>query len=244
MIARFGFKMIDALQKTKLVKELFDSVSGKYDLMNDCMSCGVHRLWKKEFIKHIALFKDLQIIDCACGSGDLTRLILKNECSLQISAVDLSQKMLDLCEAKCLDANLFQGVDFVQSEAEKLPFEDESFDRYVVGFGIRNFTDINKALQEAYRVLRPGGHFVCLEFAHVENAFFEKFYDFYLQNVLLIMGDLIADDEDSYRYLVESIKTFPKQEEFASMIAKAGFAGVKFVNLSGGIVAIHKGFKK
>lgn len=241
----FGFKPVSAKEKTSLVRNVFSSVASKYDIMNDVMSGGMHRLWKKEFISQIPDFSG-KLLDMASGTGDIALQFHKNALeqghSPNIVACDASAEMLQEGKDRAIN-NGIVDIKYIISEAEKLPFENESFDYYTVAFGIRNFTDITASLEEAYRVLKKGGKFLCLEFSHIENAFLEDIYDFYSMNIIPFMGKVIAGDRDSYKYLVESIRKFPNQNSFKKMIEDAGFKKVDYNNLTFGTVAIHSGYK-
>lgn len=247
----FGFKQVNREQKAGLVKEIFSGVAKKYDLMNDLMSVGVHRLWKKKMVEHINLSdsqKQYQVIDLAGGTGDIAFRITKKaqleNVKCNIDVVDINQEMLDVGKMRAVDLNLFSNLKFTCCDGEKLCFDDESFDFFTIAFGIRNFTNIDAALSEAYRVLKPGGKFICLEFSRVNDYFLQKFYDAYSFNVIPKIGELITKDRDSYQYLVESIRKFPPQDEFKKMIEKAGFKDVFYQNLTFGSAAIHVGVKK
>ncbi len=241
----FGFKSVSPGEKTSLVRNVFASVASKYDIMNDLMSGGMHRLWKKEFIAQIPDFSG-NLLDMASGTGDIARKYYAaakaDGLKPDITACDASAEMLKEGKNKAVDNGILD-IKYQVTEAEKLPFEDGSFDYYTVAFGVRNFTDIPAALKEAYRVLKPGGKFLCLEFSHIETPILEPFYDFYSMNIIPFIGKIVANDEGSYRYLVESIRKFPQQDEFKKMIEDAGFAKVDYMNLSCGVVAIHTGYK-
>jgi demethylmenaquinone methyltransferase/2-methoxy-6-polyprenyl-1,4-benzoquinol methylase len=240
----FGFKEVDSDKKTSLVFEIFKSVANKYDIMNDFMSLGIHHLWKKEFV---SMVKDpsSKIIDVAGGTGDISFRLHQKAKALNISTditiCDINQHMLEVAEQKAIDANILSGLKFQCADAENMPFEDNIFDYYLISFGIRNVTNIDKALSEAHRILKPGGKFLCLEFSQVNNIILQKIYDLYSMNVIPKIGKFVANDEDSYRYLVESIRRFPNQQKFKQMISDAGFGNAHYKNLSCGIVAIHQG---
>lgn len=241
----FGFKSVSAQEKTNLVRNVFASVASKYDIMNDLMSGGMHRLWKKEFISQIPDFHG-KLLDMASGTGDIARKYyakaLEDNIRADITACDASSEMLKEGRNKAIDAGILD-IKYQVAEAEKLPFKDESFDYYTVAFGIRNFTDIPAALNETYRVLKPGGKFLCLEFSHIQTPILEALYDFYSMNIIPFIGKMVTNDEESYRYLVESIRQFPTQETFKKMIEDAGFSKVAYQNLTFGTVAIHTGYK-
>ena len=240
----FGFKEIFTKDKDSLVHNIFSSVADKYDLMNDAMSFGIHHIWKKQFVSRIENL-DSKILDVACGTGDISFRIHKKASSLRITpnitSTDVNQGMLDIAEKRAVDKNILHGIKFVNANAEDLPFEDNAFDYYTISFGIRNVTNIDKALAEARRVLKPGGKFLCLEFSKVDNIILNQIYNFYSMNIIPKMGGIIAGDKESYQYLVESIRKFPSQIEFKSMIQKAGFETVRYSNLSLGVCAIHEG---
>ena len=247
----FGFKKVDINQKTNLVKDIFSTVAPKYDIMNDAMSFGIQRLWKNKMIE--TLFTELQIknhqhnllkiLDVASGTGDIALKIAKNlsqeNQSYQIEATDINQEMLRIGVAKAVDENLFKNINFTCCSGESLPFQDASFDAVTIAFGIRNFTNINNALAEFNRVLKPNGKLICLEFSKVNDYFLQKIYNFYSFKIIPKMGEIIAKDRASYQYLVESIRKFPPQEEFKKMIDGANFQESRFINLSFGTVAIH-----
>ncbi len=237
----FGFKQVDLNEKQTLVEQVFSSVAHKYDLMNDIMSFGIHRLWKARMIEELNPNKVL--LDMASGTGDIAKLYYNKSTKHNITLCDINIDMLTMGRDKLIDENIFQGVKFSCCNAEILPFEDYSFDYYTIAFGIRNVTDIRKALKEAYRVLRPGGKFICLEFAKVNNKAMAKIYDFYSLNVIPKIGKLVVEDGDSYKYLVESIRTFPPQEEFVRMMGESGFSLSKFKNLTNGVVALYTGYR-
>jgi demethylmenaquinone methyltransferase/2-methoxy-6-polyprenyl-1,4-benzoquinol methylase len=242
----FGFKKVKASEKEKLVGEIFSSVADKYDFMNDVMSFGIHRYWKARFIENITK-PDAKLIDVAGGTGDIAIKFIQQARLKggvpEAYIVEINYDMLKVGKAKAIDNNILKNITFTQANAEKLPFADNSFDYYTVAFGIRNMTNLSNVLNEAFRVLKPGGKFLCLEFSHVNFPLLKPIYDFYSFNVIPQMGQLVAGDKDSYQYLVESIRKFPKQEEFASIISSSGFKNVKFENLNFGICAIHSAEK-
>lgn len=244
----FGFKEVDRDQKSGLVKNIFSNVAKKYDLMNDLMSAGTHRLWKNSMIKHIDFFDNIKIIDVAGGTGDIAFRIAKTaqekNLNYQIEVVDINPQMLEVGRSRAVDLNLFSHLNFVENDGEKLSFADETFDVFTIAFGIRNFTNIEKGLQEAYRVLKKGGKFVCLEFSKVEDIFLQKIYDTYSFKIIPKIGEIILKDQDSYQYLVESIRKFPDQNSFKKLIENAGFSNVSYQNLTFGACAIHYGFKE
>ena len=243
----FGFKPVDAAQRQELVNGVFASVADKYDLMNDLMSGGMHRLWKAAFINWLApprVGEDYLHLDVAGGTGDIAFRLLKASGGGTRSVIcDISAEMLRVGKGRAVKKGLMDRLSFVQGNAEALPFPDNHFDAYTIAFGIRNVTHIEYALHEARRVLKRGGRFMCLEFSQVDVPGLDKIYDLFSFNVIPRLGQLTAGDRDSYQYLVESIRKFPPQEEFAAMIREAGFEQVKYRNLSGGIAAMHSGWK-
>ena len=243
----FGFKKVNREEKSNLVKEIFSGVAKKYDLMNDLMSAGVHRIWKNKMIEEVNFTKPMQVIDLAGGTGDIAFRITKKarekNIKCEIDVVDINQEMLDVGKARAFDLNLFSDLKFTCADGEKLPFADESFDFFTISFGIRNFTNISAGLSEAYRVLKPNGKFICLEFSKVNDYFLQKIYDTYSFKVIPKIGEVILKDRQSYQYLVESIRKFPSQDEFKKMIEVAGFKNVSYKNLSFGAAAIHLGYK-
>jgi len=244
----FGFKEVDRDQKSNLVKNIFSNVAKKYDLMNDLMSAGTHRLWKNNMINSIDFFDNIKIIDVAGGTGDIAFRIAKKaqekNLNYQIEVVDINSQMLEVGRSRAIDMNLFSHLNFVENDGENLKFADESFDVFTIAFGIRNFTNIDKGLQEAHRVLKKGGKFICLEFSKVEDIFIQKIYDTYSFKIIPKIGEVILKDHDSYQYLVESIRKFPDQKSFTKLIENAGFSRVGYQNLTFGACAIHWGFKE
>uniref|UniRef100_A0A915BK19 2-methoxy-6-polyprenyl-1,4-benzoquinol methylase, mitochondrial n=1 Tax=Parascaris univalens TaxID=6257 RepID=A0A915BK19_PARUN len=244
----FGFQEVDETEKGNRVHEVFANVATKYDLMNDAMSLGIHRLWKDYFVKRLALTRNTRLLDVAGGTGDIAfravRKIQKGIGTGSVTICDINQNMLDVGQVR---ADKDRSIDksrlkWICGDAESLPFEENSFDSYTIAFGIRNCTHIDKVLREAYRVLRPGGKFACLEFSEIASPL-RRFYDFYSFQIIPVMGQVIAGDYNSYRYLVESIRKFPKQVEFSKMIEEAKFREVQYENLSLGICATHMGIK-
>ncbi len=239
----FGNREVQESEKAGLVHGVFTNVASKYDVMNDVMSVGVHRLWKEAMMDWIAPRAGQRLLDVAGGTGDISFRFLKRAQGAEAVVLDMTESMLvegrKRAEAEALSAHL----NWVTGDAMALPFEDNSFDVYTISFGIRNVTRIPDALSEAYRVLRPGGRLMVLEFSQLPSDGMQKLYDLYSFNVIPRMGELIASDRDSYQYLVESIRNFPDQETFAEMIRTAGFEQVKYRNLSLGIAALHSGWK-
>jgi demethylmenaquinone methyltransferase / 2-methoxy-6-polyprenyl-1,4-benzoquinol methylase len=243
----FGFKTVPEQARQGLVNEVFSSVAGRYDLMNDLMSGGLHRLWKDDLIGCLAPPRSdraFHLLDVAGGTGDVTLKALRaGGPGTQVTLLDISPEMVEVGRKRVADAGLSERVTFTIANAEALPFPDKTFDAYTIAFGIRNVTRIDKALGEAFRVLKTGGRFLALEFSACEVPLLDRLYDFHSFEVIPRLGRLAAGNADSYRYLVESIRKFPRQEPFADMIRTAGFSRVSFRNLTGGIAAIHSGWR-
>ena len=238
----FGNREVPLEEKTGLVHAVFESVAGKYDLMNDLMSLGVHRLWKRDFVANSGIRLGHKVLDLAGGTGDITALISKRvgkNGSVVLS--DINEAMLEIGRQRLEDRGISGNIVYALANAEKLPFAEHEFDAVTIAFGLRNVTDKNAALREMFRVLRPGGKALILEFSQVQPELLKKVYDGYSFGVLPVIGKLVAGDEDSYRYLAESIRQHPPQEELAEMMRAAGFDRVRYRNLTGGIVAIHSG---
>ncbi len=244
--ASFGFKEVRAAERQALVNNVFARVADRYDLMNDLMSGGLHRLWKGDMIAWLAPPKDraFRLIDVAGGTGDIARRFL-NARGPQATAVicDISAEMIEAGHRRFEGTALARRLSFVQGNAEALPFPDRSFDAYTIAFGIRNVTSRERALGEAYRVLRPGGRFLCLEFSQVQAPILDDIYELYSFHVIPRLGEMVAGEREAYQYLVESIARFPDQETFAEEVKAAGFARVQYRNLTGGIAAIHSGWR-
>ncbi|WP_353287602.1 bifunctional demethylmenaquinone methyltransferase/2-methoxy-6-polyprenyl-1,4-benzoquinol methylase UbiE [Wolbachia endosymbiont (group B) of Gerris lacustris] len=232
------------MDKSQLVKEVFDSVANRYDIMNDIMSLGMHRLWKEKMVSSVYFKKNSKVLDIAGGTGDIAIRIARGEPTAQVTVCDINQNMLDKGHDKAINSNQL-NFNWVCANAENLPFEDSEFDYCTIAFGIRNFSDRKKALSEAYRILKPDGKFICLEFApmHYQNEIFTKFYDLYSFKVIPKIGSIVAKDKVSYEYLVKSIREFPTQTNFKMEIEEVGFKNVEFHNMSYGIVALHIGTK-
>jgi len=239
----FGFKTVDEDAKAGMVHGVFTNVASKYDIMNDAMSMGVHRIWKDAMMDWLAPRKGMKLLDVAGGTGDISFRFLKRAGGGHATVFDMTQSMLDAGRLRAEAESQQDSLDWVCGDAMALPFEDNSFDAYTISFGIRNVTRIQDAINEAYRVLKPGGRFLCLEFSTIPNPAMQWAYDRYSFNVIPPLGQIIANDRDSYQYLVESIRQFPKQEQFAQMIRDGGFSQVKYRNLSLGIAALHSGWK-
>ena len=240
----FGTKRIKAEDKVGLVRNVFDSVADSYDIMNDVMSGGVHRLWKDRLVRIIRPKNGLHYLDVAGGTGDIAFRIRKAAGpGTNITICDINPEMLRVGRDRALNKGWVNDFEWVTGNAESLPVPDNSVDVYTIAFGLRNVTRIDNALADAYRVLKPGGRFFCLEFSKVEDPLLGPFYNRYSEMLIPRMGQVIAKDRDSYQYLIESIRKFPPQRELARRMTKAGFNGVKFNNLSFGIAAIHQGFK-
>ncbi|MBZ0215270.1 MAG: bifunctional demethylmenaquinone methyltransferase/2-methoxy-6-polyprenyl-1,4-benzoquinol methylase UbiE [Fimbriimonadaceae bacterium] len=243
----FGFRDVEAGKKQGLVDQVFARVASRYDLMNDLMSGGLHRLWKDAAIAWLAPPRNAnryRLIDVAGGTGDIALRVLDAAGpGAKVDVCDINNDMLREGRAKAEKLGRSEEIRFTQGNAESLPFGDCLFDAYTIAFGLRNVPDIEAALSEAYRVLKPGGRFLCLEFSEVDMPVLDRIYDFYSFNAIPVMGGLVAGDADSYRYLVESIRQFPDQKKLAQLVADAGFGRVKYRNLSGGIAAIHSGWR-
>ncbi len=239
----FGYREVDEDQKANMVKGVFTNVASKYDIMNDVMSVGVHRLWKDAMMDWLAPRSGQNLLDVAGGTGDIAFRFLRRAPGAKAVVLDMTEGMLVEGRKRAEAEKMADQLDWIVGDAMALPFEDNSFDVYTISFGIRNVTRIADALSEAFRVLKPGGRLMVLEFSQLPNPAMQKAYDLYSFNVIPRMGQLIAQDRDSYQYLVESIRKFPDQEAFAGMIRDAGFENVKFRNLSLGIAALHSGWK-
>ena len=236
----FGYEDIDAAEKVGRVGAIFSNVASKYDIMNDAMSGGMHRLWKDRFVRRVKPQPGEEILDMAGGTGDIAFRLAARGARVTVS--DINQDMLDVGIERAMERGI-DGLVWSRQNAEELAFPSRSFDAYTIAFGIRNVTHIDRALAEAHRVLRYGGRFFCLEFSSVTWPGFKEAYDLYSHRLVPQLGKAIAGDEDSYRYLVESIRRFPPMPEFEAMVRAAGFASTRVEPIMGGLVAIHSGWK-
>ncbi|XP_034237352.1 2-methoxy-6-polyprenyl-1,4-benzoquinol methylase, mitochondrial [Thrips palmi] len=257
----FGFETVKEEEKSSKVHKVFEEVAHNYDKMNDCMSFGIHRIWKDIFMQRLSPVYGTRLLDVGGGTGDIAFRYVKylenstasldpNQAESHVTISDINKEMLDVGKTRASENGILTSakrvncsVDWLEADAEKLPLPDNNFTAYTIAFCIRNVTHPQKALEEAYRVLRPGGRFLCLEFSHVENEALRWLYDQYSFQVIPAMGQLVAGQWKPYQYLVESIRQFPAQEEFKEMIEAAGFRCVTYENLNFGVVAIHSGFK-
>jgi demethylmenaquinone methyltransferase / 2-methoxy-6-polyprenyl-1,4-benzoquinol methylase len=239
----FGFREVPEGDKAGMVHGVFTRVASKYDLMNDLMSGGVHRLWKDAMMDWLAPRPGQRLLDVAGGTGDIAFRFLNRAPGASAVVCDMTEGMLIEGRARAEAAQMADRLDWVVGDAMALPFADRSFDVYTISFGIRNVTRIEAALSEAYRVLKVGGRLMVLEFSRIPNDMLQWAYDRYSFNVIPVMGQVVAGDRDSYQYLVESIRKFPEQEAFAGMIRSAGFGQVKYRNLTMGVAALHSGWK-
>eukprot|EP00611_Tribonema_gayanum_P014250 TRINITY_DN2557_c1_g1_i3.p1 TRINITY_DN2557_c1_g1~~TRINITY_DN2557_c1_g1_i3.p1 ORF type:complete len:311 (+),score=114.56 TRINITY_DN2557_c1_g1_i3:69-1001(+) len=258
----FGYKQVPESDKKGMVKGVFSSVAKDYDVMNDLMSAGVHRLWKDEFVRMLGVKEAIQagdspprVLDMAGGTGDISfRIIEEMSPYLRqdqgdepiVTVSDINPNMLEVGEeraAKRFSGRALAALEFRVADAEALPFEDGAYDAYTIAFGLRNVTDVPRALAEARRVLRRGGRFMCLEFSHVNNPMLQRLYDAYSFSVIPKIGEVVANDKPAYQYLVESIRMFPKQHELERMMREAGFRAVSHTDMTCGVVSVHSGFK-
>lgn len=240
----FGYREVPLKEKSNLVAEVFHSVAPQYDLMNDVMSLGMHRLWKRMTLAASGVRAGHFVLDVASGTGDLAMAFAA--CVGQMGKViltDINEAMLGVGRDRLADKGIIGNVDFVLADAEQLPFTSHYFDCVSIAFGLRNVTDQSAALRSMYRILKPGGRLLILEFSHPTTSLLNKIYDFYSFNIIPKLGEWVANDKASYQYLVESIRMHPNQETLKTMMTDAGFEGVSYDNFSGGIVALHKGYK-
>ena len=240
----FGFEQVPLSDKVRRVKEVFSSVAPKYDVMNDLMSLGLHRLWKRLAVDCAKLRPGDHVLDLAGGTADLTALMVKKVAPLgTVTLADINAEMLTVGRSKLIDQGLWQQVPIVQANAECLPFDSNYFDAVTIAFGLRNVTDKSAALKEMYRVLKPGGQVLVLEFSELKPDFLKPVYDAYSFKILPKLGEWIAQDGDSYRYLAESIRRHPNQATLLAMLEESGFTGCQVNNFLFGVVALHRGFK-
>ncbi|PTB83205.1 bifunctional demethylmenaquinone methyltransferase/2-methoxy-6-polyprenyl-1,4-benzoquinol methylase UbiE [Pseudidiomarina aestuarii] len=240
----FGYQQVDKEAKQGLVANVFNSVAKKYDVMNDVMSFGIHRLWKRYTIDCSGVRSGMKVLDLAGGTGDLTAQFSRRVGPTgEVVLADINEAMLEVGKDKLRNLGIVSNVSYQQANAEELPFEDDTFDIITIAFGLRNVTDKQKALESMHRVLKPGGRLLVLEFSKPEPPMLSQMYDFYSFNILPKMGQVIAGDAESYQYLAESIRMHPDQETLKGMMETAGYENVTYTNLTGGIVALHRGFK-
>ena len=238
----FGYQEVDELDKKKFVGDVFTSVAKNYDVMNDAMSFGMHRLWKKILVELASIGEDDFILDIASGTGDISKLISKEYPNTNIFMSDINYEMLDEGRNRAIDESFSRNCHFCQLSGEELPFKDNTFDVITVGFGLRNFTNKGRGLKEMKRCLKKNGKLLVLEFSKPINPVFSKIYDWYSFNILPKLGSLLANDSDSYQYLAESIRMHPDQDKLKNMMLTSGLSNCKFFNLLNGIVAIHIGY--
>ena len=239
----FGYQNVPEENKSGLVKEVFNNVSSRYDVMNDLMSVGIHRVWKNTLINWLAPKENQNLLDVAGGTGDIATRFLNQTKSGNATILDMTESMLQEGTKRITNSSLSSRMRWVVGDAMTLPFKKNTFDIYTISFGIRNITKIDVALSEAFRVLKPGGRIMILEFSKLPNPMMQKAYDLYSFNVIPKIGEIVVGDKDSYQYLVESIRKFPDQVSFANMMTEAGFENVKFRNLTFGVAALHSGWK-
>lgn len=240
----FGYQQVEAGKKASMVAEVFHSVAAKYDVMNDLMSMGVHRAWKRFTLECSRVRTGDKVLDIAGGTGDITALMSRRVgAEGQVVLADINASMLKVGRSKLRDKGVVGNVEYVQANAESLPFPDNHFDVITIGFGLRNVTNKSKALASMFRILKPGGRLLVLEFSKPQYGWLTKVYDTYSFKLLPKMGELIANDSESYQYLAESIRMHPDQDTLAQMMGDVGFEEVNYFNLTGGIVALHKGYK-
>ncbi len=246
MSTAYGFEQVQEGEKQGKVNDVFHSVAKKYDVMNDLMSMGMHRLWKNALVTKAAPSKiaPWRALDVAGGTGDIAfRLVEDSRNNAKVTVLDINGSMLEVGRERAAKQGFADNVNFIEANAEELPFEDNTFDAYTVALGIRNVPRMDLALAEAYRVLKPGGQFLCLEFTEVDVPMLDKFYDLWSFNAIPPIGRMVTGDGSPYQYLVESIRKFPNQRSFANYVREAGFERVNYRNMTGGIVALHSGWK-
>ena len=239
----FGDKKVEKLEKKEGVESIFSKVSDNYDLMNDLMSVGTHRIWKRHFVDTAGIQKDDTILDLAAGTGDIAKKLTKFVSNKTIHLCDQNKEMIDKAIERSLDEGFYNKCNFNVASAENLPYEDNYFNHVFISFGFRNFSDKNQCLKEIQRVLKPGGKLHILEFSRTNGEMFTKIYDFFSFNIIPKIGDLVSNDAASYEYLVKSIRTHESQEQLCNMLESNGFQNTKYTNLFKGIVAIHQGEK-
>ena len=240
----FGYKEVNVEEKAKHVGGVFSSVASSYDVMNDAMSMGMHRLWKRILVEIAGIKENDVVLDIAAGTGDIAKLISKQFPSTEIYVSDINNEMLSVGRERSIDEGFSNNTFFCQLSGEAIPFKDNTFDVITLGFGLRNFTDKPEGLKEIKRCLKKGGRLLVLEFSKPNNPLFSKVYDWYSFNILPRLGAVLANDSDSYKYLAESIRMHPDQEALKNMVIESGFDDCKFYNLLNGIVAIHVGYKE
>jgi demethylmenaquinone methyltransferase / 2-methoxy-6-polyprenyl-1,4-benzoquinol methylase len=246
METSYGFRQVGEGEKQPLVNDVFHKVAERYDVMNDLMSAGLHRVWKNAMVTWLNPPRrpGWSVLDVAGGTGDIAfRIVEASDRNAQATVLDINGSMLAVGQDRAVKRKLDTHVNFVEANAEELPFENATFDAYTIAFGIRNVPRIDRALSEAFRVLKPGGRFLCLEFSDVKMPVLDKVYEAWSFNAIPQIGKIVAGDGEPYRYLVESIRKFPNQANFGAMIREAGFDRVTWRNYSGGIAALHSGWK-
>ncbi len=240
----FGYEQVAPEEKTRRVKSVFSSVAGNYDLMNDLMSLGIHRLWKRTLLRHVNPQAGEKFLDVAGGTGDVALGIVgRTDGKADVTVCDLNPEMLEVGRNRAIDRGWPRAIEWVEGNAETLPFSARAFDCYTIAFGLRNVTHIDRALAEAARVLKPGGRFFCLEFAPVEEKGLKEIYDLYSFTILPWLGDKVAGDRASYQYLAESIRQFPAPDALKSRLETAGFSQVRYTKLTGGIAVLHEAIR-
>ena len=235
----FGYQIVKKANKQNLVNNVFNSVADKYDLMNDLTSLGIHREWKNNLINWLAPQNNQKLADIAGGTGDIARKFLNNG-GHSAYVIDINEAMIKSGKSNKKNSN---KINWMVASAEKIPIDDNTFERATMGFGLRNITNRDKALKEVFRILKPGGRFICLEFSHVENDLIKQIYNFWSFKCMPYIGEKVTGDRSAYTYLVESIRQFPTQAELSEMLSDVGFSRVKYRNLSNGIVSLHSGWK-